>query len=89
MWFITRRMPTLRVGRLATPTLRILAASLVMGLPVAWLAGQLGPVLRPYGTPGQAALLAMCIGAGAALYIVVSFVFRSDEIHSLLRLVRR
>jgi putative peptidoglycan lipid II flippase len=89
LWFVTRRLPGLRIGRLATPTLRILAASLVMGLPVAWLAGQLDPLLRPYGTAGQAALLALCIGTGAALYGVVSLVFRSDEINSLWRLVRR
>ena len=47
------------------------------------------PLLRPYGTPGQALLLATCVGAGAALYAVVSLAFRSDELHALWRLVRR
>src|SRR5947207_8842099 len=42
--FIAIRMPGLTIGRLATPTLRILAASLVMGLPVAWFAAQLAPL---------------------------------------------
>ncbi len=86
---IAVRMPGLSIGRLATPSLRILAASLVMGLPVAWLASALDPILRPYGTPGEALVLATCIAAGAALYAVVSLAFRSDEIVTLWRLVRR
>jgi putative peptidoglycan lipid II flippase len=87
--FITKRMPGLRIERLATPFLRILAASLVMGLPVAWLAGQLDPLLRPYGTPGEALLLATCVSVGAALYALLSLVFRSDEIATLWRFVHR
>ena len=86
---ISIHLPGLDVGRLATPAVRILAASLVMGLPVAWLAGQLDPVLRPYGTPGQALLLAACISSGALLYGLASLVFRSDELHALRRLVQR
>jgi hypothetical protein len=82
-------MPGLAIGRLATPAVRTLAASLVMGPPVAWLAGQLGPLLSPYGTAGGALLLAVCVGSGALLYGVVSLAFRSDEIHVLWRLVRR
>jgi len=87
--FISVRMPGVTIGRLANPLLRILAASLVMGVPVAWLAGQLDPILRPYGTPGEALLLAICVGVGAALYAVVSIAFRSEEIFTLWRLVRR
>jgi putative peptidoglycan lipid II flippase len=87
--FVSRRMPGLTVRRLTTPALRILAASLVMGLPVAWLAAQLEPLLRPYGTPGQALLLASCVSSGAVLYGLVSIAFRSDEISALWRLVRR
>jgi putative peptidoglycan lipid II flippase len=87
--FVSRRMPGLTVGRLTTPALRILAASLVMGLPVAWLAGQLDPLLRPYGTAGQALLLATCVSSGALLYGLVSIAFRSDEVSALWRLVRR
>jgi putative peptidoglycan lipid II flippase len=86
---ISVQLPGLEVGRLATPAVRILAASLVMGLPVAWLAGQLDPLLRPYGTPGQALLLATCIGSGALLYGLASLAFRSDELHALRRLIRR
>jgi putative peptidoglycan lipid II flippase len=86
--FMTRRMPEVRIGRLTTPTLRILAASLVMGLPVAWLAAALNPLMSPYGTPGEAVLLALCVSAGAALYALVSLAFRSEEIHTLWRLVR-
>jgi hypothetical protein len=58
-------------------------------VPVAWLAGVMDPVLRPYGTPGQALLLLTCIAAGALLYAVVSVAFRSDELLTLRRLVRR
>jgi hypothetical protein len=83
------RMPGVRVGRVATPFLRILAASLVMGLPVAWLAGELDPLLRAYGTPGEALLLATCAGSGAVLYALLSLAFRSDELSTLWRLVRR
>jgi putative peptidoglycan lipid II flippase len=86
---ISQRMPGLSVGRLGVPALRILAASLVMGLPVAWLAGELDPVLRPYGSPGEALLVVGCVSAGALLYGLVSVVFRSDEVYALLRLVRR
>jgi putative peptidoglycan lipid II flippase len=87
--FIDVRMPGMPIGRLATPALRILAASLVMGVPVAWVAAQLDPLLRPYGTPGEALLLLTCAGGGAALYGVVSVAFHSDEMTTLLRLVRR
>ena len=86
---VSSRLPDVGIQGLATSAVRILAASLVMGLPVAWLAGQLDPLLRPYGTPGQALLLAVCVSAGAALYAVVSLAFRSDELHALWRLVRR
>jgi len=87
--FIRMHMPGLRIGRLATPALRILAASLVMGLPVAWLAAQLDPLLRQYGTPGEAVLLLICAGFGAVVYGLVSIAFRSEEIYTLWRLVRR
>jgi hypothetical protein len=60
-----------------------------MGLPVAWLAGQLDPLLRAYGTPGEALLLAACISSGAALYAAVSLAFHSDEILALWHLVHR
>ncbi|GAC1315404.1 MAG: murein biosynthesis integral membrane protein MurJ [Chloroflexota bacterium] len=86
---VSTHLPGLSLGRLTTPALRILAASLVMGLPVAFLVAQLDPVLRPYGTAGQATLLAVCIAFGAILYGVVSFLFRSDELQALRRLVRR
>jgi putative peptidoglycan lipid II flippase len=86
---IYRRMPGMDVQGLTTSMVRILAASLVMGLPVAWLAARLEPVMQPRGTLGQAVLLATCVGSGAALYAVVSLAFRSDEIHALRRLVRR
>jgi putative peptidoglycan lipid II flippase len=87
--FILIHFPGLDLGRLATPALRILAASLVMGLPVAWLSSELGPLLAIYGTPGEALALAVCVGAGALLYGLVSLAFHSDEINALWRLVRR
>jgi putative peptidoglycan lipid II flippase len=87
--FVATRMRGLRVGRLTTPALRILAASLVMGVSVAWLAGRLDPLLDAYGTPGHAALIAVCVGLGAVLYGVLSLAFRSDEVFALWRLARR
>jgi putative peptidoglycan lipid II flippase len=86
--FLRARMPSLRVGRLMRPAVRILAASLVMGVLVAWLAGRLDPLLQPYGTPGEAVLLLICAGSGAVLYGLVSIAFRSEEIYTLWRLVR-
>jgi peptidoglycan biosynthesis protein MviN/MurJ (putative lipid II flippase) len=87
--FLRTRMPGLRIGRLTRPALRILAASLVMGVPVAWLATQLDPLLRPYGTPGEAVLLLICVGSGAVLYALISMAFRSEEIYELWRLIHR
>jgi putative peptidoglycan lipid II flippase len=87
--FISVRMPGITISHLGTPALRIAAASLVMGVPVAWLASLLDPLLRTYGTPGQALLLAICVGLGAILYTLVSLAFHSDEINTLWRLVRR
>jgi peptidoglycan biosynthesis protein MviN/MurJ (putative lipid II flippase) len=85
---IGSRLPDLDVQGLTVSAVRTLAASLVMALPVAWLAGQLDPLLRPYGSPGQALLLVTCISSGALLYAVASLAFRSDEIYALWRLVR-
>jgi putative peptidoglycan lipid II flippase len=83
------RMPGLNTRQLVTPAVRILAASLVMGLPLAWLVGRLDPLLQELGTPAQALLIALCISAGALLYGAVSLAFRSEELHVLFRLVRR
>ena len=69
--------------------LRILAASIVMGLPVAWLAQWLEPGLGRYGTPGEALLVSSCVLAGAGLYVLASYLFRSEELSALRRLVRR
>ncbi|HEX8966559.1 MAG TPA: murein biosynthesis integral membrane protein MurJ [Chloroflexota bacterium] len=87
--FTAMRMPGLTIGHLARPALRIVAASLVMGVPVAWLAAELEPLLRPYGTPGGALLLAACVSFGAVLYAVISVAFRSEEVVALWRLVHR
>jgi putative peptidoglycan lipid II flippase len=86
---IYKRLPGMAIGSLTTAAIRMLAASLVMGLPVAWLAGQLEPLLGRYGAPGEAVLLAVCVSSGAVLYGVVSLAFRSDELHALWHLVRR
>jgi peptidoglycan biosynthesis protein MviN/MurJ (putative lipid II flippase) len=86
---ISQRLPGLRIGRLMTPALRTLAASLVMGLPTAWLARELEPLVQPYGSAGAALLLGICIVCGAALYVLVSLAFRSDELYALRRLIRR
>jgi putative peptidoglycan lipid II flippase len=83
------RLPGVDVQSLATSVLRMLAASLVMALPVAWLADKLDPLLRPRGTPGEALLLVICVGLGALLYGLASLAFRSDELYALRKLVRR
>jgi putative peptidoglycan lipid II flippase len=89
IWLISQRMPAVRLDALGLSAARVLAASLVMGLPVAWLSGLLDPVLRPQGTPGQAVLLVICVAFGAGLYALVSWAFHSDELHMLRRLVKR
>jgi putative peptidoglycan lipid II flippase len=89
IWLIGRRFPELQLESFGTSAVRMLAASVVMGLPVAWLSAVLDPLLRPWGTPGQAVLLAACVSVGAGLYALASFVFRSDELLVLWRLTRR
>ena len=79
--FMNEMLNTSPVPRLGTPV--------DIAETVAWLAGQLQPVVQPYGTRGEALLLAVCVGSGALLYAVVSLAFRSDEIHAMKRLVRR
>lgn len=86
---VSLKLPGVDVSGLGTSALRMFAASLVMGLPVAWLAAQLDGVVRPYGTPGEAALVAVCVGFGALVYALASLAFRSDELSALRRLVRR
>lgn len=86
---VAGRLPGVDVQNLATSVVRMLAASLVMALPVVWLAQTLDPLLRPHGTLGQALLLAVCVGLGAGLYGLASLAFRSDELDALRRLVRR
>jgi peptidoglycan biosynthesis protein MviN/MurJ (putative lipid II flippase) len=86
---VSLRLKEVRVESLITSSVRILAASLVMGLPVAWLAAIVDPLVRSYGTLGQAALLAVCVPFGAALYALISLLFRSDELQALWRLLRR
>jgi putative peptidoglycan lipid II flippase len=86
---VSLRLKEVRVESLITSSVRILAASLVMGLPVAWLAATVDPLVRSYGTLGQAALLAVCVPFGAAFYALISLLFRSDELQALWRLLRR
>jgi putative peptidoglycan lipid II flippase len=86
---IGRHLPGLRLDALGVAAVRILAAALVMGWPVAWLAQQLDPPLRGYGFLGGAAVAGVCALAGAALYAGASFVFGSEELRALTHLVRR
>lgn len=86
---ISRRMPAIDVRRLGRSALRTLAASLIMGLPVAWLARALAPILDPRGTPGEAVLVGACVVAGSAIYVIASMLFGSEEIQALRVLVLR
>ena len=83
------RLPGADVRALGMASLRMLAAALVMGLPVAWLSAQLDPLLRPHGTPGQALQVGLSVAFGALVYGVASLAFRSDELSALRKLVRR
>jgi putative peptidoglycan lipid II flippase len=86
---VSGRLEGVDVQSLSTSALRMLAASLVMALPVAWLAQQLEPLLRPRGTPGEALLVGVCVSLGALLYALASLAFRSEELAALRKLVRR
>jgi putative peptidoglycan lipid II flippase len=86
---IAARVPDFDARALGLTALRILGASLVMGPPVAWLAQWLAPSLDQHGTPGQALLVGGCVLAGAGLYLLVSFLFRSSELVALRHLLRR
>lgn len=86
---IARRIPGLPVGELGMSALRILAGSLVMGLPVAWLASWMQLSLWRYGTLGEALVVLTCVVVGSALYLLASYLFQSDELTALRRLARR
>jgi putative peptidoglycan lipid II flippase len=85
---VTQRIDGLSIGHIATPALRYLAASLVMGLPVVWLARWLGPLLEPIGAPGGAVLVGGCALVGALVYALSSLLFGSDEVRAFRRLAR-
>ena len=89
VWLIGRRMSDFDLGHVGSSALRVLAASLVMGLPVAWLAAAIEPPLRPYGTFGEAVVVCGCVVAGAALYGLASLLFQSEELTALRRLLKR
>jgi putative peptidoglycan lipid II flippase len=86
---VTGRLTDLDMGRLGVSAVRILAASLVMGFPIAWLAHSIGPLLSPYGTAGQALLVGGCAVIGAALYGLISLLLQSEELAVLRRLVTK
>jgi putative peptidoglycan lipid II flippase len=86
---IARRVDGFDARAVGLTALRILAASIVMGLLVAWLAQWLEPGLGRYGTPGEALLVGGCVLAGAGLYVLASYLFRSEELTALRRLVAR
>lgn len=89
LFLIRHRLISFAVEPLFLSTLRILAASLAMGLPLAWMVRALGPTALAYGTAGSAALVTACGLVGAALYGLASLLFQSDELLALKRLVRR
>ncbi len=86
---VSRRLPSFDVERLSLSALRSLAASLAMGLPIAWLAERIEPVLRPYGTGAEALVVVGFAALGALLYGAASLLFQADELGVLWRLVRR
>lgn len=86
---ISTRLRGLDVTQLTTSVLRILAASLVMGIPIAWAATRVQPLLAPFGTAGMALLVGGAAASGALMYVAASFCFGSEELVALRRLVRR
>ncbi len=83
------RVPTFAARDVGVSTLRIVAASVVMAVPVAWLARTFESSFDRYGTPGEALLVACCVLAGAGVYVLTSYLFRSNELAALRRLIRR
>lgn len=86
---VSRRLPGFDVEQLARSALRCLAASLVMGLPLVWLAERLSPIVQNAGTLGNALLVGVFAVLGAGIYLAASTAFRADEVATLRRLVRR
>ncbi len=86
---VSHRLPSFDAGNLGLSALRSLAASLVMGLPIVWLAERAEPALSVYGTAGEAVLVLGAAALGTVIYGVVSLLFQADELNVMLRLVRR
>jgi putative peptidoglycan lipid II flippase len=82
LWLLTRRLDGLEWSRLASTALRSLLAAVVMGLPLAWLAGRWshGPAL----ILGAAGLV-----IGAALYLAGAYILRMRELNVVRQLVLR
>lgn len=87
LWVASSRVERLELGGLGRSTLRVLAASLVMGVPVAWAAQRLTLLVAPAGTLGLVLVVALCIAGGAALYAAASLLFGSEELPVLKRLL--
>ncbi len=86
---VSHRLPSFDAGNVGISALRSLAASLVMGLPLMWLAGRLQPVAGRYGTLGEAGLVIGAAILGAVVYGGVSLLFQADELDVMRRVVRR
>jgi putative peptidoglycan lipid II flippase len=83
------RVRTFEAREIGFSTLRIVAASVVMAVPVAWLVRTFQSSLDQFGTPGEVLLVGTCVLAGAAVYVLASYLFRSNELAALRRLIRR
>jgi putative peptidoglycan lipid II flippase len=82
LWLLTRRLGGLEWGGLSSTTVRSALAALLMGLPLAWLAGRWsqGPALV-YGAVGLA--------IGAALYVAGAYILRMRELNMVRQLALR
>lgn len=86
---LATRLPGFSVHHLGLSVVRSLAASLVMAIPLAILAARVEPFLRAYSTLGEGVLVLAGLLLGAALYSAASWLFRSEELGVLVRLLRR
>jgi putative peptidoglycan lipid II flippase len=85
---LARRLPEFDLPALTRSCGRILAASLVMGVPLAWLAQRMDPITASYGSAVEFGFLFVGAAVGALVYFSTSRLFQSDELDALVRLVR-
>ena len=93
IWLLSRRLKSngdggLRLAQLGDGLGRVLGAALLMGVITVLLRDLLADRLAAAATIEQAAVLVVCILAGAAAYLGLARLFRVEETATLWRLLR-